>query len=42
MKNYHYYLKQELFPHTPNSKRFRGFRWHPEQSLTLYLFGERT
>ncbi|EIW65854.1 hypothetical protein TREMEDRAFT_46085 [Tremella mesenterica DSM 1558] len=39
MKNYHYYLKQELFSITPSS-RLRGFRWHPEQPLTIFLFGE--
>ena len=39
MKNYHYYLKQELFSHKGN-KRFNGFKWHPEQPMTLYLFGE--
>nr|XP_019009784.1 elongator complex protein 1 [Kwoniella pini CBS 10737]OCF48565.1 elongator complex protein 1 [Kwoniella pini CBS 10737] len=40
MKNYHYYLKQELFSHDPSSSRFSGFRWHPEDPLTIYLFGE--
>ncbi|WRT69010.1 uncharacterized protein IL334_005992 [Kwoniella shivajii] len=40
MKNYHYYLKQELFSHDSSSTRFRGFKWHPEHPLSLYLFGE--
>ena len=39
MKNYHYYLKQELFSHKPK-KRFTGFKWHPEHALTLYLIGK--
>ncbi|OCF35522.1 elongator complex protein 1 [Kwoniella heveanensis BCC8398] len=40
MKNYHYYLKQEIFSHDPTSSRFRGFKWHPEQALSLYVFGD--
>nr|XP_018259126.1 elongator complex protein 1 [Kwoniella dejecticola CBS 10117]OBR81284.1 elongator complex protein 1 [Kwoniella dejecticola CBS 10117] len=40
MKNYHYYLKQELFSHDPASNRFKGFKWHPEDPLSIYLFGE--
>jgi elongator complex protein 1 len=40
MKNYHYYLKQELFSHKTGSKRFRGFKWHPEQPLTIYILGD--
>jgi hypothetical protein len=36
MKNYHYYLKQELFP-SSTSKRFESVSWHPEQAMTLYL-----
>ncbi len=35
MNNYHYYLKQELFPH--GSSRFHAISWHPEHALTLYL-----
>ncbi|WVQ75470.1 hypothetical protein IAR50_005095 [Cryptococcus sp. DSM 104548] len=37
MKNYHYYLKQELFSHSPSSPRFRSFKWHPEDPLSLYI-----
>ncbi|WVW79282.1 hypothetical protein I302_101249 [Kwoniella bestiolae CBS 10118] len=40
MKNYHYYLKQELFSHDLKSSRFRGFKWHPEEPLSIYLYGE--
>ncbi|WWC91266.1 uncharacterized protein L201_006209 [Kwoniella dendrophila CBS 6074] len=40
MKNYHYYLKQELFSHDPATPRFKGFKWHPEDPLSIYLFGE--
>ncbi|WVQ93259.1 hypothetical protein IAU59_000325 [Kwoniella sp. CBS 9459] len=40
MKNYHYYLKQEIFSHDPASPRFKGFKWHPEQALSLYVFGD--
>lgn len=36
MKNYHYYLKQELHP-CSSSKRFENVKWHPEQAMTLYL-----
>lgn len=36
MKNYHYYLKQELYPQSP-AGRFSGVSWHPEQAMTLYL-----
>jgi elongator complex protein 1 len=36
MKNYHYYLKQELFSTAP-SGRFSNVIWHPEQAMTLYL-----
>lgn len=36
MKNYHYYLKQELYP-TAQSGRFSNIIWHPEQPMTLYL-----
>jgi elongator complex protein 1 len=36
MKNYHYYLKQELYP-TSTSGRFSSVIWHPEQAMTLYL-----
>lgn len=39
MKNYHYYLKQEIFSHKPSETRFTGIRWHPEQALTLYIMG---
>ena len=35
MKNYHYYLKQEL--HGQSGKRLRGFRWHPEQPMKLFI-----
>jgi elongator complex protein 1 len=35
MKNYHYYLKQELF--STSSGRFSNVSWHPEQPMTLYL-----
>lgn len=35
MKNYHYYLKQELF--STISGRFSNVIWHPEQPMTLYL-----
>ncbi|KAK8843352.1 hypothetical protein IAR55_007009 [Kwoniella newhampshirensis] len=41
MKNYHYYLKQELFSPDPASLRFTGLKWHPEQALSLYIIGER-
>lgn len=40
MKNYHYYLKQEIFSHRLEGKRFHGFRWHPEQPLKLYILGD--
>lgn len=40
MKNYHYYLKQEIYPHQAGSKRFVSMRWHPEQPMTLYVIGE--
>ncbi|OCF72658.1 elongator complex protein 1 [Kwoniella mangroviensis CBS 8886] len=40
MKNYHYYLKQELFSHDSTSPRFKGFKWHPEDPLSIYLYGE--
>ncbi len=40
MKNYRYYLKQEIFSHKQGRRRFQGFRWHPEQPLTIYLLGE--
>ena len=40
MNNYHYYLKQEIFSQKPDSGRFRGLKWHPEQPLSLYLIGE--
>lgn len=36
MKNYHYYLKQELFPQA-SSRRFSDVIWHPEQAMTIYL-----
>ncbi|WWD21132.1 hypothetical protein CI109_105613 [Kwoniella shandongensis] len=42
MKNYHYYLKQELFSHDPSSPRFKGLKWHPEQALSLYIVGENS
>ncbi|WVO22664.1 uncharacterized protein IAS62_003995 [Cryptococcus decagattii] len=37
MKNYHYYLKQELYSHDTQKPRFRGFKWHPEDPLSLYI-----
>ncbi|WVQ90021.1 hypothetical protein IAS59_003797 [Cryptococcus gattii] len=37
MKNYHYYLKQELYSHDTQRPRFRGFKWHPEDPLSLYI-----
>ncbi|KAL0247662.1 hypothetical protein I308_103739 [Cryptococcus tetragattii IND107] len=37
MKNYHYYLKQELYSHDTQKPRFRGFEWHPEDPLSLYI-----
>lgn len=40
MKNYHYYLKQEIYPHQAGSKRFVSMRWHPEQPMTFYVIGE--
>ncbi|WVR09089.1 hypothetical protein IAU60_006151 [Kwoniella sp. DSM 27419] len=40
MKNYHYYLKQEIFSHDPSASRFKGFKWHPEQALSLYIYGD--
>jgi elongator complex protein 1 len=40
MRNYHYYLKQEIFSHDPSSRRFRGFRWHSERPLDLYIMGD--
>lgn len=40
MKNYHYYLKQEIYPHQSGSKRFVSMKWHPEQPMTLYVVGE--
>ncbi|KLT46470.1 IkappaB kinase complex, IKAP component [Cutaneotrichosporon oleaginosum] len=36
MKNYHYYLKQEI----PSPRRFVAVRWHPEAPMSLYLIGE--
>ncbi|ORY20535.1 putative Pol II transcription elongation factor [Naematelia encephala] len=39
MKNYHYYLKQEIFSHRSDTKRLKGFKWHPEQPLVLYIIG---
>jgi hypothetical protein len=39
MKNYHYYLKQEIAPHTPGS-RFVSIKWHPEQAMKLYLVSD--
>lgn len=41
MKNYHYYLKQELRPQSP-SKRLSDVTWHPEQPMTLYLTEDGT
>ena len=38
MKNYHYYLKQELYSTT--SSRFSDVIWHPEQPMTIYLVEE--
>lgn len=40
MKNYHYYLKQELFSSNPSKPRFNGFMWHPEKPLSLYIIGQ--
>ncbi|RSH95270.1 hypothetical protein EHS25_000356 [Saitozyma podzolica] len=40
MKNYHYYLKQELFSSNPSQPRFNGFMWHPEKPLSLYIIGQ--
>lgn len=37
MKNHHYYLKQEIFAHRSAERRFRGFKWHTEQPLLLYI-----
>ena len=42
MKNYHYYLKQEIHPMKPKGSKFSNFRWHPEEPLTLYIAGEST
>ncbi|KAK4687641.1 elongator complex protein 1, partial [Tremellales sp. Uapishka_1] len=39
MKNYHYYLKQEIYSHS-SKKSFRGFKWHPEHPLTIYVVGD--
>jgi elongator complex protein 1 len=38
MKNYHYYLKQEIVPGA--ARRFVAVRWHPEAPMSLYLIGE--
>lgn len=40
MKNYHYYLKQEIMPKRAGNRRFVAMRWHPEQPMSLYLVGE--
>lgn len=40
MKNYHYYLKQEILPLQKGSQRFASIRWHPERPMSLYLAGE--
>ena len=40
MKNYHYYLKQEIMPHGQRHQRFRGFIWHPEHDLRLHVLGD--
>lgn len=42
MKNYHYYLKQELYSHDTQKPRFRGFKWHPEDPLSLYIICQGT
>ncbi|ORX39112.1 IKI3 family-domain-containing protein [Kockovaella imperatae] len=42
MKNYHYYLKQEIFCHEGPNSRLTGVFWHTEKALTLYLVGEAT
>ena len=39
MKNYHYYLKQEIRPHS-TFKRFVSINWHPEHPMTLYIVGD--
>lgn len=39
MKNYHYYLKQEITPDTADS-RFVSVRWHPENAMRLYLVSD--
>ncbi|GMK55839.1 hypothetical protein CspeluHIS016_0208950 [Cutaneotrichosporon spelunceum] len=36
MKNYHYYLKQEIV----GARRFVAVRWHPEVPMALYLIDE--
>lgn len=42
MNNYHYYLKQELFPTKQEGEpaRFTSMAWHTEKPLTLYLTGK--
>lgn len=42
MKNYHYYLKQELYSHDTQKPRFRGFKWHPEDPLSFYIICQGT
>lgn len=37
MKNYHYYLKQEILPLKAGSRRFSSVAWHPEHPMSLYL-----
>jgi elongator complex protein 1 len=40
MKNYHYYLKQEIYSNEKVEKRFNGMVWHPEDAFTLYIIGQ--
>ncbi|WVO15396.1 hypothetical protein L204_103054 [Cryptococcus depauperatus] len=42
MKNYHYYLKQELFSSEFGDTRFRGFKWHPEEPLSLFIIQDNS
>lgn len=39
MKNYHYYLKQEIPPRSSDGARFNAVQWHPEDPLKLYIAG---
>lgn len=40
MKNYHYYLKQEIYSNEAGEERFNGMVWHPEDAFTIYIIGQ--